>query len=70
MVLDLAYVACGRFDGFWQAGMHPWDMAAGALLVTEAGGGMRYRGGEGVLDAMACVAGAPGVIAALEALTA
>lgn len=70
MVLDLAYVACGRFDGFWQAGMHPWDMAAGALLVAEAGGVMRYRGGEGVLDARACVAGAPGVIAALEVLTA
>lgn len=36
--LDLAYVACGRFDGFWEDGLHPWDMAAGALLITEAMG--------------------------------
>lgn len=36
--IDLAYVACGRFDGFWEEGLRPWDMAAGALLITEAGG--------------------------------
>ena len=36
--LDLAYVACGRLDAFWEFGLHPWDMAAGILLVTEAGG--------------------------------
>lgn len=36
--LDLAFVACGRFDGFWEDGLRPWDTAAGALLVTEAGG--------------------------------
>ena len=36
--LDLAYVAAGRFDGFWEERLHPWDMAAGALLVEEAGG--------------------------------
>jgi len=36
--LDLAYVACGRFDGFWEAELHPWDMAAGAIIVEEAGG--------------------------------
>ena len=36
--LDLAYVACGRLDGFWEYGLKPWDMAAGALLVKEAGG--------------------------------
>ncbi len=36
--LDLAYVACGRFDGFWEDGLHPWDVAAGALLIEEAGG--------------------------------
>src|SRR5262249_16381348 len=34
--LDLASVACGRFDGFWEFGLNPWDTAAGALLVTEA----------------------------------
>jgi myo-inositol-1(or 4)-monophosphatase len=36
--LDLALVAAGRFDGFWEWGLKPWDIAAGALLVTEAGG--------------------------------
>lgn len=36
--LDLAYVAAGRLDGFWELGLHPWDIAAGALLVEEAGG--------------------------------
>ena len=36
--LDLAYVACGRFDGYWQSGLAPWDIAAGCLLVREAGG--------------------------------
>ena len=36
--LDLAYVACGRLDGFWEIGLHPWDIAAGALLIEEAGG--------------------------------
>ncbi len=36
--LDLAYVACGRLDGFWEMGLKIWDMAAGALIVKEAGG--------------------------------
>ena len=36
--LDLAYVACGRIDGFWEMGLSKWDMAAGALLIREAGG--------------------------------
>jgi myo-inositol-1(or 4)-monophosphatase len=36
--LDLAYVAAGRFDGFWERGLSPWDIAAGLLLVREAGG--------------------------------
>ncbi|GMU50242.1 MAG: inositol monophosphatase [Candidatus Desulfobacillus denitrificans] len=36
--LDLAWVAAGRIDGFWELGLSPWDMAAGALLITEAGG--------------------------------
>ncbi len=36
--LDLAYVAAGRLDGFWEFGLSPWDMAAGALLIAEAGG--------------------------------
>jgi myo-inositol-1(or 4)-monophosphatase len=36
--IDLAYVACGRLDGYWEFGLSPWDMAAGILLVEEAGG--------------------------------
>jgi myo-inositol-1(or 4)-monophosphatase len=36
--IDLAYVACGRFDGFWEDGLNPWDVAAGVLLIEEAGG--------------------------------
>lgn len=36
--IDLAYVACGRFDGYWEIFLHPWDKAAGILLVKEAGG--------------------------------
>ena len=36
--IDLAYVAAGRYDGFWEVALNPWDMAAGVLLVTEAGG--------------------------------
>ena len=36
--LDLAYVAAGRFDSYWETGIHPWDIAAGILLIEEAGG--------------------------------
>ena len=36
--IDLAYVACGRLEAFWEFGLNPWDLAAGTLLVTEAGG--------------------------------
>jgi myo-inositol-1(or 4)-monophosphatase len=36
--LDLAYVAAGRFDGFWEEGLKPWDVAAGVLMIEEAGG--------------------------------
>ena len=48
--LDLAYVAAGRYDGFFESDLKPWDMAAGALLITEAGGLVgNYRGEEGFL---------------------
>lgn len=36
--LDLAYVACGRFDAYWERAISPWDVAAGVLIVREAGG--------------------------------
>jgi myo-inositol-1(or 4)-monophosphatase len=44
--LDLAYTACGRLDGFWEFGLNPWDMAAGTLLVHEAGGKLSGMRGE------------------------
>ena len=48
--LDLAYVAAGRFDGYWELRLNPWDWAAGALLVREAGGQVTdFRGSEEVL---------------------
>jgi myo-inositol-1(or 4)-monophosphatase len=44
--IDLAYVACGRLDGFWEFNLNPWDVAAGALLIEEAGGRVSdMRGG-------------------------
>lgn len=49
--LDLAYVAAGRLDGYWEYGLKPWDMAAGALIVREAGGMvMDPLGGEGFMS--------------------
>lgn len=60
--LDLAAVACGRFDGFWEFGLKPWDTAAGVLLVREAGGaasdfaGRPYRlGGPELLASNKCI---------------
>jgi len=44
--LDLAYVACGRLDAFWELGLSPWDMAAGALLIQESGGLVADLSGE------------------------
>lgn len=44
--IDLAYVACGRFDGFWEDGLNAWDVAAGVLLIEEAGGRVTdFKGG-------------------------
>jgi len=49
--LDLAYVAAGRYEGFWESGLKSWDIAAGALLVTEAGGVVSdLHGGEAFLQ--------------------
>jgi myo-inositol-1(or 4)-monophosphatase len=49
--LDLAYVACGRLDAFWELGLSPWDMAAGALMIQEAGGLVGdLRGEDGYLE--------------------
>jgi myo-inositol-1(or 4)-monophosphatase len=49
--LDLAYVACGRLEGFWEFNLNPWDTSAGVLLVTEAGGVVsHFDGGAFTLD--------------------
>jgi myo-inositol-1(or 4)-monophosphatase len=49
--LDLAYVACGRLDGFWEFNLNPWDTSAGVLLVEEAGGAVtHFDGGKFTLD--------------------
>jgi myo-inositol-1(or 4)-monophosphatase len=58
--LDLAYVAAGRLDGFWEMGLSPWDMAAGSLLIQESGGLVSDFGGDSnYLDSGRIVAGAP-----------
>lgn len=68
--LDLAYVAAGRFDGFWEIGLKPWDIAAGILLVKEAGGMLAdFKGGESYLDSGNIVAGAPKVFKNLLQIT-
>lgn len=61
--LDLAYVACGRLDGFWEIGLKPWDIAAGALLIKEAGGIVcDLNGGEEYLKSGNIVAGNPKIL--------
>ena len=58
--LDLAYVACGRLDGFWEFGLKPWDMAAGVLLIEEAGGMISdFKGGTLYLQTGDIIAGSP-----------
>jgi len=56
--LDLAYVAAGRFDGFWERDLAPWDIAAGILLIREAGGyATDLTGGNAMLDTGTVIAG-------------
>jgi myo-inositol-1(or 4)-monophosphatase len=60
--LDLAYVAAGRLDAFWEMGLSPWDMAAGALLVQESGGLVGdFAGGQGFLESGDICAATPKV---------
>ncbi len=63
--LDLAYVAAGRLDGFWEFNLKPWDTAAGALLIREAGGRVGTPGGGEYTLGPNIVAGNPKVYAAL-----
>ena len=67
--LDLAYVACGRTDGFWEFGLSPWDMAAGTRLVSEAGGLVSDLAGESnYLATGNIVAGTPKIFGQLLAI--
>ncbi len=64
--LDLAYVAAGRLDGFWEMGLGPWDIAAGNLLIQEAGGLIGdFEGNNGYLESGNVVSGNPKIFAQL-----
>jgi myo-inositol-1(or 4)-monophosphatase len=63
--LDLAYVAAGRVDGFWEMGLKAWDTAAGSLLITEAGGRIGTLTGEEYKQGGHIIGGTPKVFAAL-----
>ena len=64
--LDLAYVAASRLDAFWEMGLSPWDMAAGALLIQEAGGLVGdFSGDAGYLESGDIAAGTPKVFSQL-----
>ncbi|MFT3914778.1 MAG: inositol monophosphatase family protein [Anaeromyxobacteraceae bacterium] len=65
--IDLAYVACGRFDGFWEQKLKPWDLAAGILLAREAGAIVTdLEGGDRVLETGDVVAGPPALVASMR----
>ncbi len=68
--LDLAYVAAGRFDGFWEFGLKPWDMAAGIVLIREAGGTVAGLSGGNVMDNGDIIAANPAIYRPLRALLA
>lgn len=69
--LDLCYVAAGRVDGFWEIGLNIWDIAAGALMIREAGGRISdYRGTDKYLENGNVVAGNPKIYSALSKLLA
>ena len=69
--LDLAFVAAGRLDGFWEIGLSRWDMAAGSLLITEAGGLVSdLEGNDGWMQSGNIVAGTPKVFVELLQLLA
>jgi myo-inositol-1(or 4)-monophosphatase len=69
--LDLCYVAAGRVDGFWELGLKKWDIAAGALMIKEAGGRISdFKGTDRYIDSGNVVAGNPKIYAALSKLLA
>jgi myo-inositol-1(or 4)-monophosphatase len=67
--LDLCYVACGRFDGFWETGLQPWDLAAGTLIIREAGGIISaLDGNENHMETGHVLAGTPRIYRGLAKL--
>jgi len=69
--LDLCYVAAGRVDGFWELGLDIWDIAAGALMIKEAGGRISdFHGTDAYLQSGDVVAGSPKIYAGLSKLLA
>lgn len=66
--LDLASVAAGRLDGYFERGLRPWDFAAGALLVTEAGGRFGRAADDGGPRAPLVVAASPAIFDRLSEL--
>jgi myo-inositol-1(or 4)-monophosphatase len=69
--LDLCYVAAGRLDGFWEIGLKPWDVAAGALIIREAGGIVSgLDGGENYRESGHILCGSPKIYAGLAKLCA
>jgi myo-inositol-1(or 4)-monophosphatase len=69
--LDLCYVAAGRVDGFWELGLNIWDIAAGALMIKEAGGRISdFHGTDGYLQSGDVVAGSPKIYAGLSKILA
>ncbi|MBT8106727.1 MAG: inositol monophosphatase [Gammaproteobacteria bacterium] len=69
--LDLCYVAAGRLDGFWEIGLKPWDLAAGSLIIREAGGIVSsLDGSENYLDSGHILCGTPKIYAGLARLCA
>lgn len=69
--LDLAWVAAGRFDGFWESSLKPWDVAAGTLLIREAGGYVTdFRGGDRFMERNEFLAANDGLHSKLHKLVA
>ncbi len=67
--LDMAYVACGRLEAYWNTGLYPWDTAAGCVLLAEAGGLVTFHGGtREQTESQSMIAATPGIHAELKSL--
>ncbi len=67
--VDMAYLACGRFEGFYEYGLSPWDVAAAALIIRQAGGKITdFNGGENYIFGREIICGAPGMFSELYQL--